>query len=81
MIILKYPEGSKELMNWKSRLASMTVPHLLVEHSNEKPSIQEGNKNEIFGAEAIDSFLDQYEKDLKAWNQDRCDMWFFDETD
>ncbi|OEK01413.1 hypothetical protein BFP97_07720 [Roseivirga sp. 4D4] len=81
MIILKYPEGSKELSNWKSRLARMTVPHLLVEESNRQPSIKEGNKAEIVGAAAIDLFLNQYERDLKSWNQDRCDMWFFDEKD
>ncbi len=81
MIILKYPEGSKELMDWKSRLASMTVPHLLIEHSNEQPSIQENNKAEIVGAESIDLFLGQYERDLRSWNQDRCDKWFFDEKD
>jgi len=81
MIILKYPEGSKELINWKSRLASMTVPYLLIADSNRQPSIKENNKAEIFGAAAINLFLDQYERDLRSWNQDRCDMWFFDEKD
>lgn len=75
MIILSYPKGLTEFNTWKERLERMTVPHLLVEKDN-TPTLKENN-TQITGIQAINAFLDQYEKDLKGWNQDRCDMWFF----
>lgn len=78
MIILSHPKHTPELANWKERLARMTVPHLLVETKANSPSLKE-NKSEVHGTEAINQFLGQYEKDVKGWNQDRCDMWFFEE--
>lgn len=78
MIVISHPENSAHAPRWKERLEGMTVPHLLIKSSDASSKLKE-NANEISGVEAIDSFLDQYEKDLKGWNQDRCDMWFFDE--
>lgn len=80
MIILNHPKNMPELANWKERLAQMTVPHFLIQTSATAPMLKE-NGTEVRGTEAINDFLDQYEKDLKAWNQDRCDMWFFEEED
>lgn len=77
MIILSYPRGLIELASWKERLERMTVPHLLME-KNTTPTLKENN-TEVIGTLAINAFLDQYEKDVQGWNQDRCDMWFFDE--
>ena len=56
----------------------MTVPHLLVETTNSTPLLKEGNK-EVHGVEGIDLFLEEYTQLMARWNQDRCDMWFFDE--
>ncbi|MBO3700620.1 hypothetical protein [Roseivirga sp. E12] len=78
MIIINHPKNSAHASRWKERLEGMTVPHLIFESSDASSRLKE-NTNAISGAEAIDNFLDQYEKDLKGWNQDRCDMWFFDE--
>ena len=80
MIIINHPKYTPELVNWKERLVQMTVPHLLVETTSNSPTLKE-NETEVHGTEAINLFLDQYEKDVKDWNQDRCDMWFFEEED
>lgn len=78
MIIINHPKHTPELANWKERLMQMTVPHLLVETATNSPSLIE-NITEVHGIQAINQFLDQYEKDIQNWNQDRCDMWFFEE--
>lgn len=77
MIILSCPANTDALARWKSRLEAMSVPHLIIASSSHIAFIQEGD-NKFEGVEAINSFLHQYEEDVKAWNQDRCDMWFFD---
>lgn len=80
MILINYPQDSKEIDGWKSRLERMTVAHTLIQTSDLEPSLKEGNTL-VYGIIAINLFLDQYEKDVKSWNQDRCDMWFFEESD
>jgi len=78
MIIINHPKEVTQHAAWKARLSEMTVPHLLIETLNPVPSLKENGK-ETHGTEAINKFLDKYEQDIKTWNQDRCDMWFFDE--
>ncbi|OEK04152.1 hypothetical protein [Roseivirga misakiensis] len=81
MIIIKHPKDLSQASEWKERLEKMTVPHLVLESSKPVAELVENNRNGVIGIEAINTFLNQYEKDLKGWNQDRCDKWFFDESD
>lgn len=78
MIILYHPKGLIETTAWKAKLEQMTVPHLLLESEQETPYLREGKK-EVKGIAAIDHFLTEYKAFMAGWNQDRCDMWFFDE--
>ena len=78
MIVLTHPYDLPDADHWKSRLEDMTVPHLLVPSNIKVPVIQEGEWK-FEGVWAINQFLDEYELDVQAWNQDRCDMWFFDQ--
>lgn len=79
MIILHHPKDSKEAPQWKNLLEELTVAHLLVVTDSPSPYLSEGKKK-ITGKEAIDTFLQEYKVFMKGWNQDRCDMWFFDEA-
>lgn len=78
MIIIHHPEDHPKAPAWKSILEELCVPHLMVESANQHPTLKEG-KREVPGAEAIDEFLKVYSVLVASWNQDRCDMWFFDE--
>ncbi len=78
MIVLEYNRHLKEADHWKERLEKMTVGFQLLKTSRAVPLLTEG-RNKVEGITAINQFLDQYEKDMAEWNQDRCDMWFFDE--
>ena len=79
MIVIQHPQGLKEAEVWKNRLENMTVSHMLVKSNLPEARLQEG-KSEAIGISAINQFLDEYEAVVKGWNQDRCDMWFFDEA-
>lgn len=78
MIIIHHPKGLTEATGWKEQLEQMTVPHLMIESSQEIPYLTEGD-NEVTGTSAINQFLEEYKAFMAAWNQDRCDMWFLDE--
>ncbi|MFY0593042.1 hypothetical protein [Roseivirga sp.] len=78
MILISHPPKDANAERWKERLERMTVPHLLIASNKPMPILKE-NQHKVTGTAAIDSFLDEFEKDLRNWNQDRCDMWFFDE--
>ena len=77
MIVLEYPRGLKEAEAWKERLENMTVGHELFSSDITEPTLTKG-KEKAEGIAAIDQYLSQYEQDMAQWNQDRCDMWFFD---
>lgn len=78
MIILYHPKGLVEAASWKANLEQMTVSHLILESEQENPYLREGEK-EVKGIAAIDRFLTEYKAFMATWNQDRCDMWFFEE--
>ena len=78
MIIIQHPKALTEAASWKERLENMTVAHLMVPSNKPEVSLKEGKK-EIQGVAQINQFLDEYESVVSGWNQDRCDMWFFDE--
>lgn len=78
MIILYHPRELAEANQWKAQLEQMTVAHLMIESSKEKPYLKEGDK-EVSGIAAINRFLEEYKAFMTTWNQDRCDMWFLDE--
>ena len=78
MIIIQHPQALTEAAGWKERLENMTVAHLMVVSNKPEPELKEGNKK-VQGVNQIDQFLDEYESVVSSWNQDRCDMWFFDE--
>ncbi|MCE7997098.1 MAG: hypothetical protein HEP71_34380 [Roseivirga sp.] len=78
MIILYHPEGIPEADKWKDQLEQMNAAHLLVKSEQGAPYLKEG-KREVKGVAAIDAFLAEYKTFMSSWNQDRCDMWFFDE--
>lgn len=78
MIVLEFPEGLNEVSVWKERLEKMTVGHQLLATSITIPQLTNG-KEKVKGITHINHYLDQYEADVAQWNQDRCDMWFFDE--
>jgi len=77
MIVIESPQGLDRAKDWQERLANMTVAHQLIFTAISSPKLTEG-KQKVTGIEAIEAFLAAYEKDVAAWNQDRCDMWFFD---
>ncbi len=77
MILLTCSEELKELQSWKNRLEEMVVSHTIVKSQKGEPYLKEGQRM-VKGIDAINHFLNQYEKDVASWNQDRCDMWFFD---
>lgn len=78
MIVLYHPKDLSKAVAWKSQLEQITVAHLMVESAQATPYLREGKK-EVRGIEAIDQFLEEYKSFMATWNQDRCDMWFFDE--
>lgn len=78
MIVLYHPKDLREATDWKSQLEQMTVAHLMVESAETTPYLREGKK-EVKGIAAINQFLEEYKAFMATWNQDRCDMWFFDE--
>ena len=77
MIVVEYPNGLKEAEVWKERLENMTVGHQMIGSEITRPVLTKG-KERADGIAAIEQYLSKYEADLAQWNQDRCDMWFFD---
>ena len=77
MILLEHPGELSEVKEWKERLENMTVGYQILIASIPEPKITDGKQHAV-GIKAINLFLDQYEADVAQWNQDRCDMWFFD---
>ena len=78
MIVIYHPKALAQAVTWRAKLEQMTVPHLVLESDRESPCLREGKK-EVKGIAAIDKFLTEYKAFMAGWNQDRCDMWFFDE--
>ena len=76
MQVVEAKHALAQTEEWKERLVNMTVTHQVIYSAIEKPKLTDGQQR-VEGIEAISQFLDDYERDVAAWNQDRCDMWFF----
>lgn len=78
MIRLLHPSGLSEAEKWKAELEEMAVPFRFEVTENKQPVLMEGSRK-IEGVASIERFFIEYKTFLSSWNQDRCDMWFFDE--
>lgn len=72
MIYLHFPKANAQIENWCERLDNLIVSYQ-TEHlpEMEKPVIIEGTKS-FTGAEAIDHFLQELEKEVNDWRTPRC---------
>lgn len=77
MITVFYPKGLIAAQGWEEKLQELTVPYLMIETQSDSPWLRE-SKREFHGSKAIDDFLKEYATLMTNWNQDRCDMWFFE---
>jgi hypothetical protein len=72
MIHLQFPEATAKVENWRERLGNLIVAFKAEQQSDfEHPVITEGKKQYI-GADAIEKFLKELEKDINDWRTPRC---------
>ncbi len=77
MLLLQYPENTPEVTLWENRLATMALKYAFVLNPKLlEPQIQY-DADFVQGTNAIDAYLDELEKFVKSWYEDRCDKYAF----
>jgi hypothetical protein len=79
MIIIKYPTESKDKINtWQARLDSLFTKYTFSEDDTlNQPVLIEGVW-QVEGINAIETYLEDLERLVAGWYEDRCDKHEFD---
>jgi hypothetical protein len=79
MITINYPPANKSnISGWQTRLDPLFVKYTFSEDDTLKePSLIDGAE-QAQGISAIDTYLDDLERLVAGWYEDRCDKHEFD---
>jgi hypothetical protein len=79
MITINYPPDNKSnISSWQTRLDTLFVKYTFKEDGRLKEPLLVDGAQQAQGLNAIDAYLDDLERLVDGWYEDRCDKHEFD---
>ena len=77
MITIYYHQEDVEVKTWTERLDKLFFKYILVQQNESGLPVLVDDEQELKGIKAIENHLDDLEKFVQGWYEDRCDRYEF----